>query len=123
MREGGMTTHRASDADDETDEPTVTKLDYGDLTIDLLAYEVLLDDAAVELSRREFQLLVCLASSPRRTFSPIELLERVWDATGDGDSLDTVREHVYRLRKKLEVDPAQPQRIVTVRGFGYRFEP
>lgn len=118
-----MTTHRASDADDETDEPAVTKLDYGDLTIDLLAYEVLLAGAVVELSRREFQLLVCLASSPRRTFSPVELLERVWDASGDGDSLDTVREHVYRLRKKLEADPAQPERIVTVRGFGYRFEP
>lgn len=118
-----MTTHRASDADDDADESTVTKLDYGDLTIDLLAYEVLLDGAVVELSRRELQLLVCLASSPRRTFSPAELLELVWDSTGEGDALDTVREHVYRLRKKLETDPTQPQRIVTVRGFGYRFEP
>lgn len=118
-----MTTHRASDADDQTEAANVTKIEFGDLSIDLLAYEVLLDGAVVDLSRRELQLLVCLASSPRRTFSPAELLELVWDASGEGEALDTVREHIYRLRKKLEHDPAQPQRIVTVRGFGYRFEP
>lgn len=118
-----MTTHRSSETGDETDEPDVTKLEFGDLSIDLLAYEVILDGEVVDLSRRELQLLVCLASSPRRTFSPVELLDLVWDASGDGEALDTVREHVYRLRKKLEDDPAQPRRIVTVRGFGYRFEP
>jgi len=118
-----MTTNRAPGADDRTDEPAANLLVFGDLSIDLLAYEVKVDGEVVDLSRRELQLLICLVSTPRKTFSPTELLEMVWDTTGEGEALDTVREHIYRLRKKLEEDPGQPQRIVTVRGFGYRFEP
>ena len=100
-----------------------TRIVFSDLEIDLLAYEVVHAGKVVDMTRREFQLLVCLASAPRRTFSASELLTLVWDAQGSGEALDTVREHIYRLRKKLEDDPTRPEHLITVRGFGYRFDP
>jgi DNA-binding response OmpR family regulator len=47
----------------------------------------------------------------------------VWNSAPDWQDTATVSEHVHRLRSKIEADPARPQRIVTVRGVGYRFEP
>lgn len=115
-----MTSSTVAGGDDGTAETAIV---FGDLVIDLLAYEVVHGGEVVDTTRREFQLLVCLASAPRRTFSAGELLAQVWDAQGDGEAIDTVREHIYRLRKKLEADPTRPEHIVTVRGFGYRFDP
>ena len=76
----------------------------------------------VHLTRTEFRLLCELASNPGLVMSRELLLERVWgyDYFGDGRLVDV---HVRRLRSKVEDDPASPQRISTVRGFGYRFEP
>ena len=81
--------------------------------------EVLLDGAPIELTRREFDLLAVLMSSPRRVFSRRELLERAWPQKRIG--IATVTEHVHRLRALIESDPAQPRRIHTVRGVGYYF--
>ena len=106
-----------------SENPAETKLVFGDLEIDLLAYEVVHGGDVVDMTRREFQLLVCLAGAPRHTFSASELLTLVWNVQGSGEALDTVREHIYRLRKTLEPDPTRPEYIVTVRGFGYRFDP
>ncbi|MEV1142660.1 response regulator transcription factor [Micromonospora sp. NPDC049799] len=72
------------------------------------------------LTLREFDLLVHLMRHPARAFRRAELLERVWGWSFGDQSTVTV--HVRRLREKVEADPAQPRRIVTVWGVGYRYE-
>jgi DNA-binding response OmpR family regulator len=94
----------------------------GPLEIDIGRREVRHEGMFVPLTRREFDLLELLASHPGRTFSRLELLERVWDSSWQGDS-STVTVHVRRLRAKIERDASDPQHIVTVWGVGYRFEP
>lgn len=98
-------------------------LEAGGLRIDMRARQVDLHGTAVDLTRREFDLLVHLVSNPRRTFSRRELLESVWGSSPDWQSEATVTEHVRRLRAKVEDDPVEPRRIVTVQRAGYRFEP
>ncbi|MFF5054797.1 response regulator transcription factor [Micromonospora sp. NPDC000663] len=73
------------------------------------------------LTVREFDLLAHLMRHPRRAFRRTELLQRVWGWTFGDESTVTV--HVRRLREKIEDDPAEPRRIVTVWGVGYRYEP
>ena len=103
--------------------PTVTgALEFDDLSVDLSARQVRRAGEVVMLSRKEFDLLAHLASSPRRAFSREELLSDLWGrAEGSGDS--TLSEHVRRLRQKIEDDVDNPRHVVTVRGIGYRFEP
>ncbi|MCW3815438.1 response regulator transcription factor [Micromonospora sp. DR5-3] len=72
------------------------------------------------LTLREFDLLVHLMRHPARAFRRAELLERVWGWSFGDQSTVTV--HVRRLREKIEADPANPRRIVTVWGVGYRYE-
>jgi DNA-binding response OmpR family regulator len=95
---------------------------HGDLTIDVPRREVSRGDVTVKLTRKEFDLLALLASNPGRTFTRTELLEDVWDFAWDGDT-NTVTVHVRRLREKIEDDPSEPTRLVTVWGVGYRFDP
>ncbi|MFZ6005584.1 MAG: response regulator [Actinomycetota bacterium] len=80
---------------------------------------VRVDGGAVHLTRTEFRLLCELAAAPGRVFSREVLLETVWgyDYIGDTKLVDV---HVYRLRSKIEADPADPQHLVTVRGLGYK---
>ncbi|MGS2614870.1 response regulator transcription factor [Micromonospora sp. LZ34] len=73
------------------------------------------------LTLREFDLLAHLMRHPARAFRRAELLERVWGWSFGDQSTVTV--HVRRLREKVEADPADPRRIVTVWGVGYRYEP
>jgi DNA-binding response OmpR family regulator len=97
-------------------------LRFDDLAVDPAAREVRLAGEIVNLAPREFDLLHHLATNPRRVFSREDLLDALWDLSFDGGSA-TVTVHVRRLREKIEADPSQPRRIVTVRGAGYRFEP
>jgi DNA-binding response OmpR family regulator len=94
----------------------------GDLEIDAERREIRLREQPVRLTRKEFDLLHHLASRPGIALSRTQLLEDVWDFAWDGDS-STVTVHVRRLREKIEDDPSDPKRIVTVWGVGYRFEP
>lgn len=96
-------------------------LQFGNLTIDENRREVLLDGQTVRLKPKEFELLVFLARHKGIALSRDLMLERVWGWTFDGNSR-TVDVHVRWLREKIEPDPNQPQRIVTVRGIGYRFD-
>jgi DNA-binding response OmpR family regulator len=100
-----------------------TTLEYGDLAIDLASHEVRVDGAVVGLTAREFELLRFLAESPRQVFTKAQLLNRVWNSAPGWQTEATVSEHVHRVRRKIEVDPKHPRRLVTVRGTGYRFDP
>lgn len=102
--------------------PDTEVLEFDGLIIDRGARRVMLNGAVVDLSAREFDLLQFLASSPGRAWSAEDLLLQVWDSTSAWQSPTTVREHVYRLRRKIESDPGNPRHIVTVRGGGYRFD-
>lgn len=94
---------------------------FGDLTIDLSRREVTYAGAVHHLKPKEFDLLVFLARNRGIVLSRDLILERVWGWEFDGGSR-TVDVHVRWLREKIEADPSDPQRIITVRGIGYRFE-
>lgn len=98
-------------------------LRFGDLSINESTHEVRLGVVLLELTSKEFSLLVFLASSPRQVFSREQLLEHVWASSSEWQNAATVTEHIRRLRAKIELDPDRPRWITTVRGVGYRFEP
>ena len=75
----------------------------------------------VELTAKEFDLLLFLASHPNEVFSRAQLLDQVWDYSYYGDT-STVTVHVRRLREKIEPDPMRPRYVKTVWGIGYKFE-
>lgn len=93
----------------------------GDLEVDLDAHQVRVGGREILLTAREFDLMGFLVTHPRQVFTREDLLERVWGYTFGDRSTVTV--HVRRLREKIEADPARPERIVTVWGVGYRFDP
>ena len=95
----------------------------GELHIDPVTREVKVAGRLVDLTAREFDLLVFLAQSPRQVFSRAQLLDHVWASSSDWQTEATVTEHIRRLRRKIEADPDNPLWITTVRGVGYRFEP
>jgi DNA-binding response OmpR family regulator len=94
---------------------------FPDLVIDLSRREVSYRGEVFHLKPKEFDLLVFLARNRGMVLSRDLILERVWGWDYDGGSR-TVDVHVRWLREKIEADPANPARIVTVRGIGYRFE-
>jgi DNA-binding response OmpR family regulator len=96
-------------------------LAFGDLTLDLNRNAVLREGEILPLKPREYDLLVFLARNRGMVLSRDLILERVWGWDYSGGSR-TVDVHVRWLRQKIEPDPADPTRIVTVRGVGYRFE-
>jgi DNA-binding response OmpR family regulator len=96
-------------------------LQSGDLTVDSYRREIRLNDRAIPLKPKEYDLLVFLIRQRGRVLSRELILERVWGWEFTGGSR-TVDVHVRWLREKIEPDPAVPTRIVTVRGAGYRFE-
>jgi DNA-binding response OmpR family regulator len=98
-------------------------LTFDDLVIDPHAREVFLAGNEVRLTGREFDLLVFLASSPRRAYTREQLLHHVWNSEPSWQDAATVTEHIHRIRRRIEADPAKPRFLVTVRGAGYRFDP
>ena len=109
--------------EEKTDETTLAKeiLQFGNLELDLIRREVRLDGSPLALKPKEFDLLLFLARHRGQVLSRDLILERVWGWEFSGGSR-TVDVHVRWLREKIETDPAEPIRIVTVRGSGYRFE-
>ncbi|HEX3053336.1 MAG TPA: response regulator transcription factor [Aggregatilineaceae bacterium] len=97
------------------------KLESGDLTLDLIARKVLRNGSELRMTHKEFDLLATLMRNQGAVLSRDLLLERVWGYDYSGQT-KTVDVHVRWLREKVENDPSNPQRIVTVRGVGYRFE-
>jgi DNA-binding response OmpR family regulator len=96
-------------------------LKFGNLILDLTRREVKVDETPVALKPKEFDLLLFLGKHRGQVLTRDLILERVWGWDFHGGSR-TVDVHVRWLREKIESDPAQPVRIITVRGTGYRFE-
>jgi DNA-binding response OmpR family regulator len=90
------------------------------LQIDIDKRKVLLQDKRVELSPKEFELLVLMASNPGRNYTRTELLNMIWGYNFDGYE-HTVNSHINRLRAKIESDMANPNYILTTWGVGYKF--
>jgi len=91
----------------------------GGLTLDLVRYGAQVGGRAVNLTRSEFKLLALLAGEPERVFSRREIMQHLWESSyvGDQRACDI---HVSNIRRKIERDPAHPERLLTVRGVGYR---
>jgi DNA-binding response OmpR family regulator len=101
--------------------PGHSKLVFGNLEIIPDEGKVTLGGKDVPLTKTEFRLLCELAHDPNGVFSREVLLDKVWGHGyfGDGRLVDV---HIRRLRMKVEVDPAEPTHVVTVRGLGYRLQ-
>lgn len=93
----------------------------GDLVIDTSAHTVILAGKPIELSPREFDLLCLLATEAGRVVSVSQILTRVWGVEYLGES-QVVYVHIRWLREKIEKDPTHPQKLITVRGIGYKLE-
>jgi DNA-binding response OmpR family regulator len=99
---------------------TGPRLTFGALEIDPEARRVWVGDDELDLSRKEFDLLVVLAEAAGRVLTRDQLMARVWDENWFGPT-KTLDVHIGTLRRKLRDDPAQPRYIHTVRGVGFRF--
>jgi two-component system, OmpR family, response regulator RegX3 len=91
----------------------------GSLELDVHRHEVRIDGRTIRLTPSEFRLLAFLAQEPERVYSRREIMQHLWDSTyvGDQRACDI---HVSNLRRKIEETPGRPQRLVTIRGVGYK---
>jgi two-component system response regulator RegX3 len=97
------------------------RLQVGDLELDLARHHATIDGAPIPLTAFELKLLALLAADPERVFSRREIMRHLWDSdyVGDERACDL---HVSNIRRKIERDPANPERLVTVRGAGYKLQ-
>jgi DNA-binding response OmpR family regulator len=95
-------------------------IEAGGLRIDVQRHEAFVDGKPVELTAKEFELLVYFARGPGRVYTRAQLLDQVWGYSHSGYE-HTVNSHINRLRNKIERDPANPVYIQTVWGVGYKF--
>jgi DNA-binding response OmpR family regulator len=96
------------------------QLEFGELAIDVERRAVKLRGAALDLTAKEFDLLLHLALNPGRVYTRTQLLDQVWGYSHSGYE-HTVNSHMNRLRAKIESDPATPRYVLTVWGVGYKF--
>ena len=96
-------------------------LEVGDVRLDPERHEVFVRDQPVVMPLNEFELLAFLLDNAGRVLTREVLIDRVWGANYVGDT-KTLDVHIKRLRAKVEVDPSKPNRIVTIRGLGYKFD-
>ncbi len=96
-------------------------VEVGDVRVDHQRHEVMVRGEQVRLPLKEFELLALLLENAGWVLTRDTLIDRVWgpDYVGDTKTLDV---HIKRLRSKVEPDPSQPTRIVTIRGLGYKYE-
>jgi two-component system response regulator RegX3 len=105
---------------DREDDLSSDAMHVGDVALDPEKHEVRIRGELTQLPLKEFELLHVLLANAGRVITREQLIDRVWgsDYVGDTKTLDV---HVKRLRAKVETDPAQPERIVTIRGLGYKY--
>jgi len=99
----------------------IAKLRVGGLELDLAKHQARLNGEQIPLTAFELKLLTLLAGEPERVFSRGEIMRHLWDSSyvGDERACDL---HVSNIRRKIERDPARPERVVTVRGSGYKLQ-
>jgi DNA-binding response OmpR family regulator len=104
-------------------EPETNVLERGPFGVDLKKHEVTVDGSPLDLTPREFTLLVHLMQNADRAISPEELVRvvREYEPLDTFEARDVVKWYIYRLRRKVEPDPSDPRYILNVRGVGYRF--
>jgi two-component system response regulator RegX3 len=107
----------------KADEPEKTdeRLEAGDIVIDKERHEVMVEGKVVEMPLMEYRLLELFLRNPGKALAREYLLNKAWEGDFYGQT-KTLDVHIRRLREKIERDPANPERIITVRGIGYRFE-
>ena len=110
---------RRSSAPPSTPSLLFETIEVGDLRIDPSAHTVYVAGKLVELSPKEFDLLYYMTQHVNRVLSMPDLLAQVWGADWIGES-QTLYVHIRWLREKIETDPGHPQRLITVRGVGYK---
>ena len=110
-----------SNQEAEMEDTSKQMIILGDLHIDTELYHVTVGGKPIHLSTKEMQLLILLASNPNRVYSTEQLYDLIWGEGHYGD-LKTVSVHISTLRKKIEKYPAKPEYIITIRGFGYKFQ-
>ena len=108
---------RRSDNFNQTD----TELSSGGISIQLLKSEVYKDNEKIELTANEYKLLHLLMENPGQVLSPEQILGKLWDCNGDYVDGNALSVYIRRLRTKIEDDPGKPERIVTVRRMGYKW--
>jgi two-component system response regulator RegX3 len=98
------------------------RLEAGDIVVDRARHEVMVGGSVVDIPLMEYRLLEIFLENPGKALARNYLINKAWegDFYGQAKTLDV---HIRRLREKIEGDPARPERIITVRGVGYRFEP
>ncbi|HEV7176711.1 MAG TPA: response regulator transcription factor [Solirubrobacteraceae bacterium] len=94
----------------------------GGVALDLVRHSATVDGRPVAFTPTEFRLVSLLSSEPERVFSREEIMRHLWQSAFVGDTRN-VDVHVRNVRRKIEGDPAQPERLVTVRGVGYQLRP
>ncbi|WOD40529.1 response regulator transcription factor [Nodosilinea sp. E11] len=101
-------------------QPDTAVLAYRDIVLYTAEFRVIVGGQEVNLSPKEFRILELFLQNPHRVWSREELIQVVWgvDFVGDRKTVDV---HIRWLREKIEADPANPQYVTTLRGFGYRF--
>ena len=102
-------------------ETTPSIIKVGGLEIDFARHKVSQSGTTIDLSPKEFDLLAFILKNREQVFSRDQVLEKVWGYDYAGDTR-TVDVHIRWLRQKIEVDPANPRHLLTVRGIGYKFE-
>ncbi|KAB3530679.1 response regulator transcription factor [Alkaliphilus pronyensis] len=90
------------------------------ITIDSYSRRVYINNKEINLSAKEFDILLLMARNPNRVFSKEEIFERIWGMDSIGD-ISTVTVHIRKIREKIEYDSSKPQFIETIWGVGYRF--
>ncbi|HEY7470551.1 MAG TPA: response regulator transcription factor [Acidimicrobiia bacterium] len=100
--------------------PLTGSVSFDGIEIDTSRRVATVEQRAVELTAREFDLLAFLVGHPHQVFTRGQLLEKVWDSSAEWQDPATVTVHVRRLRQKLETDPQSPRWVQTVWGVGYR---
>jgi DNA-binding response OmpR family regulator len=106
---------------DRTDRSAAIR-DIGGLKVDFARHRVVVDGEPAHLTPFEYKLLALLAEHPEQVFSRRQLMEHLWESSWVGDE-HAADVHISNLRRKIERDPVHPERLVTVRGFGYKLVP
>lgn len=100
-------------------ESTSNRIEIRGLIIDIDNRQVLMNGSEIELTPKEYDLLILLANTPNKVFTKEEIFQKVWGFESDQD-IPTITVHIRKLREKLEFDPSNPEYIMTVWGVGYK---